>query len=532
MNNIPIVGILIAVVFAFVVLYFLYMIKKILGLRRVVSPSEVHIVQSQKGGRVTYGQFMRPDGTDADRTPTPQVPMRNTYYEWPTWLPVYGVTVSKLPLTVFDQDLKNYEAYDKERVPFVVDVKAFYRIADPQLAAERISNMDALKAQLMASLQGAIRSILAQHEIEDIMQGRSEFALKFTEAVNNDLKAWGVETVKSVELMDIKDAPDHEVIVAIMAKRISGIQMESRTAVAGNNRAAREAEIQAERQVEIQEADAKEQVGLRQATVTQKVGIAAQQAQQEVAKSEKDTTTAQMEVRREAAERQAEIDRKVANINANRDKEVAETNAAREKSVQVTNAERDKTVQVTQASAAAEVLVKTSEGEKSKLLNFAEGNLQTQLKDAEGIAAKGKAEGEAATAIAMAPVTAQLKLQEGIGGNQQYQDFVVRQRVVEKDEKVGIATAEAQGKALANAKIKVLSNVGGGASSLGQQLGSLLEGLNMTDTGNRILTRLGASPAGGDDDDTVGGVTTDAGGQRIPLKDRVQRPGANGSTAK
>jgi flotillin len=546
MNGIPFAGIfaMIAAIVAIIVVFGL--LKSILKLRVVVPPTEVHIVQSQSLGRVTYGQLKTPTpvsgGAQGEMRPATGA-MQNTYYRWPTWLPRYGVQVSVLPLSIFDLDLKNYEAYDKERVPFTVDVKAFYCIENAALAAERIASIDALKKQLEASLQGAVRKILAEHAIEEIMQGRSVFGQKFTDEVGPDLKAWGVTPVKSIELMDIKDAAGQMVIEAISAKRISGIDKESRVAVAENKRAAQEAEIEASRQVELQEQDKIQKIGLRKAEVAKTTGIAQQEAQQQVAASERKTVESQMEVKREAAERAANIDKSVQVINANRDKEVqtidaernksvAEKNAERDKNVAITNADAGKAVKTTQAQADKEVLIATSEGKKTELTNLAEGNLAIATKEAQGIQAKGEAEGAAATAIALAPVTAQIKLQESIGTNQQYQDFVVRQRVVEKDEKVGIATAEAQGKALASAKIKVLSNVGGGASSLGQQLGSLLEGLNMTDTGNRILTRLGAAPAGGDDDDTTSGVTTDAGGQRIPLKDRVQRPGANGTASK
>jgi flotillin len=83
-----------------------------LFLRRVVPTNEVHIVQSGKS-TVSYGK----DHSSG-----------NTYYEWPSWIPVVGIVKIVLPVSVFDEDLESYEAYDKGRLPFVVDVKAFFRI--------------------------------------------------------------------------------------------------------------------------------------------------------------------------------------------------------------------------------------------------------------------------------------------------------------------------------------------------------------------------------------------------------------------
>ena len=81
-----------------------------LFLRRVVPTNEVHIVQSGKS-TVSYGK---------DHS------AGNTYYEWLSWIPMVGIVKIILPVSVFDEDLESYEAYDMGRLPFVVDVKAFF----------------------------------------------------------------------------------------------------------------------------------------------------------------------------------------------------------------------------------------------------------------------------------------------------------------------------------------------------------------------------------------------------------------------
>ena len=191
-----------------------------MAFRRVVEPNEVHIVQTSKATH-TYGR-----GSESG----------NSYYEWPAWIPVIGVQTIVLPLSVFDLDLTNYEAYDIGKVPFVVDVVAFFRIANPETASERIQDLTELRCQLESILQGAVRTILAKHEIEEIMMERSTFGKLFTEEVHDQLKAWGVENVKNIELMDIRDGQDSKTVSNIMAKKESLIEMQSRQEVADRGR--------------------------------------------------------------------------------------------------------------------------------------------------------------------------------------------------------------------------------------------------------------------------------------------------------
>ena len=65
-----------------------------------------------------------------------------------------------LPVSVFDLSLSSYEAYDKERLPFLVDVTAFFRISDSNKAASRVHTFAELNDQLRSIVQGAVRSIL------------------------------------------------------------------------------------------------------------------------------------------------------------------------------------------------------------------------------------------------------------------------------------------------------------------------------------------------------------------------------------
>jgi flotillin len=78
--------------------------------RTVVPTNSVHIIQSSRK-TTSYGK-----GQEAG----------NLYYAWPAWVPLIGVKTIELPVSVFDIPLINYQGYDIDRVPFVVDVMAFF----------------------------------------------------------------------------------------------------------------------------------------------------------------------------------------------------------------------------------------------------------------------------------------------------------------------------------------------------------------------------------------------------------------------
>jgi len=410
----------------------------IFTLRVVVPPNEVHIVQSS-GATRSYGRSKLAAGTTDGITHTT---LGNTYYRWPAWMPFIGVRVSKLSVSVFSLNLKDYAAYDKDRVPFVLDLTSFFRISDSNMAAERVSSMPELQNQLISILQGAARSILANNPIDEILGNRAIFGDQFTQAVEKQLVEWGVVPVKNIELMDIRDGETSKAITNIMAKKLSFIEAESRQARAENSRLAQIAEVEAAQAVGIRQQEAEETVGKRTADKTMNVGISNQKAAQAVAAEEAKTATANMVTNQVNQTRTAEIAKSVAITLAEQAREVARVNA---------------------------------EGTKLKAVTEAEGARDAALLNAEGIAAKGKADGEADTARLMAPVNAQVELAEKIGENKDYQDYMVRIKQVDANKDVGIAQAAA----LQKADIKIVTTATDAASgldlvSLGTKVGAVV----------------------------------------------------------
>jgi flotillin len=398
--------------------------------------------------------------------------------------------VRVLPVSNFDIDLFKYSAYDKDRVPFVVDVKAFFHISDTNKAAEKVESFEELRKQLENVVQGAVRSILAKSKLEEIMEERSIFGEKFTESVKTDLANWGVEPIKNIELMDVRDADGSKIIHQIMAKRMSAIDMESRTEVAKNNKMAEQAELTARQEIDVTraetekvagEAQAKslQAIGIAKAEAAKKSGIAEQQSISDIAQAEKATAERKMEVIKVQQVKQAEIDKEKEIIDAEKEKRRIEIQA-----------EADKYQVETDAVAKLEAQKKNAQGIQ------AVGEAEAKV-----IAAKGTSEAEAEKAKQLASVTAQTELAKEIGENQGYQDYLIRVKTVDKEQIVEVAKAESIARALEKADLKILANSGDVQSGMnkfsdilsakgGSQINGLLESLKQTEEGKAILGLL------------------------------------------
>lgn len=420
--------------------------------RRVVSANEVHIIQSAKK-TTSFGK---------------DTPNGNVYYEWPSSLPFVGVTKVVLPVSVFELSVAGYEAYDIGRVPFVVDITSFFRISDTNLAAQRVSSFGELRKQLEAIVKGAARSILASSDIEEIMEARSTFGEKFTNEVASQLKAWGVETVKNIELMDIRDSADDIVIRNIMEKKKSLIEKQSREEVAKNRKAASIAEIEAKREVDVQDQQAKEAVGLRTVEQEKRVALANEEKLQTVREQQKLSKEKEMGVLQVQEVRKADI---------------------------------LKEVQVVQARQTKETQVIHAEGELESAKLNAEAQLELKRKESEGITLEGTARADAKQKMEVATVASQIELAKEIGSNEGYQQYLVSIRQVEAQEAIGVEQAEA----LKEADVKIISNTESATAGLtdvsqifsskgGTQVGAMLEGFANTEMGQNLLDKAGLTP--------------------------------------
>lgn len=426
----------------------------IANLRVVVQTDEVHIVQYHKITR-EYG-YNKSDG--------------NCYYRWPTWVPRLGVNVTIISATILQVNLKDYSAYDKNKLPFNTDVTAFFRVSDPSIMSQRMYSVEDLRAQMTTIVQGVVRKVLANDELENIMQERSKLSNEFTAETEHQIAEWGLVLVKNVEFMDIRDSVGSNVIANIMSKAESLIQKESRVTIAQNNQEAALKEIDAKRTVAVQEQDAMQQVGIRTAEKDRIVGVAKEQSNQSVIEQNKITVENEMQVQRVRNVKAAEIQKEVALVNADMGKQ----QAAIDQETAVINATKDR--KQTEISAEAQ-------------LNAAKFN-------AEGIRSIGESKAAAEQAMLLAPVNTQIALAREIGSNGNYQNYLIQLEYIKAMTTVGVESAQAMQKA----DLKIIANSGDVQSGIGKltdvfspkggtALSSMVTAFTQTDAGKAMFDK-------------------------------------------
>ena len=454
----------------------------LLSKRRVVKPSEVHVVRRNKVTDI-YGSIKPVTNAATGQHQEQDESSGNVYYEIPSWMPIWGVEVQILPLHNFSVDLEKYEAYDRDKLPFVVDVTAFFRIADYKQAASRIEDNATLEEHLEKIVQSSVRSILANDTLDEIMIQRSRYGEEFTKEVSENLKEWGIVPVKAIELMDVRDKDGEQVISNIMEKKKSFIEMESRKEVAKNNQEAREAEISAEQSVAMKNEEKEETIGKRRAEREKAVGIAREQSQQDIQEQAKSTKEKEMAVLQVETVQRANIEkeRTIIDANASRERQKIEAEA------KVVVAEEQK--KAAEHDATALYIQKTKD---------AEAELIKEQNIAKAIEAKGLAEATAKEKQGLAEVEPQIVLAKEIGENKGYQSYLIEIKKVEATQAVGIE----QAKNLGNAQIKIIANAGNNietgvksamdlfSATGGQALGSMLEAFKGTDAGKAILEKI------------------------------------------
>jgi flotillin len=275
-----------------------------------------------------------------------------------------------------------------------------------------------------------------------------------------------------------------------MAKRMSAIDMESRIEVAKNQKMAKQAELEAKKEVDVTtaeteriageaQAQSQQAIGIAKAEAAKKAGIAEQQSASDIAQAERSTAEQKMEVIKVNQVKQAEIDREREVILAEQEKQKMEIKA-----------QADKFRIETEAVAALEAKRKEAEG----VATIGEA-------EAKVIAAKGTSEAEAEKARQLASVIAQTELAKEIGENQGYQDYLIRVKTVDKEQVVEVAQAESMARALEKADLKILANSGDVQSGMnkfsdilsakgGSQINGLLESLKQTEEGKALLGML------------------------------------------
>ncbi|MBS8122277.1 SPFH domain-containing protein [Candidatus Vampirococcus lugosii] len=328
---------------------FIVFIVILSNLRKVVPTNEVHIAQGKKTSKA-YGR-----GFDAG----------NVYIDWPSWVPALGVEVQKLPISIFTIKVDQYKAYDSGKVPFIVDVTAFFVIKEPEIAAQKIFHIEELKEHLNETLKGVIRKTLASKDIIEIMESRVEIKEEFYKEVLDSVVSWGVD-LKNVEFMDIRDPETGEsrVISNIMQKKRSEIESESQIEVSENQKRtiiekenkeseARARAAEAKSKADIVEYDSQRESGLKKLEnerVTENFEIEKEEelnlkkeiSRQKMFEAQKSTREKELMIEQLEEERNAEISKRTEIIKAEEIRDRRKIEVESEKYITETNAEAER----------------------------------------------------------------------------------------------------------------------------------------------------------------------------------------------
>jgi regulator of protease activity HflC (stomatin/prohibitin superfamily) len=111
--------------------------------------------------------------------------------------------VRKIDLRTFTIDVPQQEVITKDNVPVLVDAVVYFNVFDPELAVVKVENF--VKSTSLLS-QTILRSILGQHELDEMLQKRAELGDMLQELLDKETDPWGIKVsaveIKAVELAD------------------------------------------------------------------------------------------------------------------------------------------------------------------------------------------------------------------------------------------------------------------------------------------------------------------------------------------
>jgi len=277
-------------ILAFVVVITLWLALSLPRQRRVVPRHEAHVIIKRKRVVVFSG------------TPDIAGYSGSTYYYFPSWVPLLGMDVTEVPLSVLELRVPEMVTFAARNARFTLTASVFVRVTEPLKSAQRWPgrHVDDFIGGVKELMENAIRNTTTFFAAEDIIEKKDEIAAKLHHALSSDMEEYGC-IITNVGIVDITDAPGNTVISDIARKREAEINSESRQIVAVKEREARVVEAENKQASEMRESAAAEAIGVREREKEQRVFV----SQQKVAQEE-------MEVSRIREVRAAEIDRDAA----------------------------------------------------------------------------------------------------------------------------------------------------------------------------------------------------------------------------
>lgn len=188
-------------------------------------------------------------------------------------------------------EINEIQLRDKEVAPFRCDITCWFKIVNPDLAAEKLdvddegNIMQSIKSTLDAQIQGVTRAAAMKLEVIELMRNRKTFGADVFDEVNGDLDEWGVQLVK-LEIIDFTDSGDSHVIGDYEARREAVVNTETRKTVAEQTKQAEVAEAEAQEVSQTAKLKSEQEIEMRNIDKEEKVGIRNEDARLAVAKQQ------------------------------------------------------------------------------------------------------------------------------------------------------------------------------------------------------------------------------------------------------
>ena len=122
--------------------------------------------------------------------------------------------VQKVDLRTMTVDMKGQSAITKDNISVGIDAVVFMTIEDTEKVITQIRNYSVAVSKYA---QTAIRNIIGQYNLDDLLESREEIALKLKEEIDRLSKEWGIDIARA-GLQDISLPEDMKRAFAVQAE--------------------------------------------------------------------------------------------------------------------------------------------------------------------------------------------------------------------------------------------------------------------------------------------------------------------------
>ena len=96
-------------------------------------------------------------------------------------------------------DVPSQDVISRDNVSVKVNAVIYFRVVDPEKSIIQVENFDAATSQLA---QTTLRSVLGQHELDDMLAGREKLNADIQRILDEQTDAWGIK-VANVEIKHV-----------------------------------------------------------------------------------------------------------------------------------------------------------------------------------------------------------------------------------------------------------------------------------------------------------------------------------------